>query len=962
MRIRPLVFAAVTSLAIVPDAGAVRSGRSEPPVVANGRAERLRRAVTVAPAHRMQAAGLAGWTALLDRDTDVPLRMWGPGTLVPGAVANPSIAEAAARTFLERHLALLAPGASMADFTLVANQVSNGTRSIGFLQHAGGLRVVGGAIGIAFQADRVTMVSSTALPNVRTTSPTSPVSRASAFTAAHQWLARTGFSIRSRDAASLASAPPVVIPIVRKNDVTYHVAHELAVEDTAKHERWSVWVDATSGAPISRRSTVMRGSGRVLYEVPVRTPQRDRFAAPVALGMFVANGSLATSTLDGDVTFAGNGPVDLTASVTGPLVSVFNSGGANFSGTQSLADGGRVQFGSGAGGDEHVDAQLTAFIHANVVKQFAKRLDPDLPYIDQQLFVSVNEADVCNAFSTGDDIHFFASGTFDDGFGTIEFCENTARIPDVVYHEFGHSWHINTIIPGVGQFHPSVSEGLADFTSSLITNDSALARGFFSDRPDTPLRDLDPVDLEKRFPDNATGEPHDEGEIIGGALFDLKKSLEAKLGVTAGRAQVERIFLSIMKRSVDLLSAYPEALLGDDDDGDLSNGTPNKCEIDAAFGVHGLADATLALSMPPPTRDGLDFTVPATISAPGNACGATTLPTLTGVTIDFKRRGSQIIKHVALAKTGDTFAGSIPGQPDGSVIQYKLTYTLSTGQTREFPSSNPAEPLLELYVGPIQPIACFDFESGAQGWTGDSEWQAGAPLGLGGDPDVARAGTGVFGLDLDQDGLYSPNKVHFAESPAIDLRGATKVRLQFHRWLDVEDGQSDRARILANGTQVWTNIASEQFEPPRNHTDREWRFADLNLSAQTATGSIKLRFELRSNEFGEFGGWNLDDVCLVEMVVPGAGCGNGQIETGEACDDGNTTDGDGCSAMCQTEGSGPIEPTGQAVLGPENPDPVVDDEPAAGCCSTGGGSPVAPAGFGVLLAFALLRPRKWCRR
>ena len=33
---------------------------------------------------------------------------------------------------------------------------------------------------------------------------------------------------------------------------------------------------------------------------------------------------------------------------------------------------------------------------------------------------------------------------------------------------------------------------------------------------------------------------------------------------------------------------YPEALLADDDDGDLANGTPNECEINKAFHAHGL--------------------------------------------------------------------------------------------------------------------------------------------------------------------------------------------------------------------------------------------------------------------------------------------------------------------------------------------------------------------------------------
>ena len=41
---------------------------------------------------------------------------------------------------------------------------------------------------------------------------------------------------------------------------------------------------------------------------------------------------------------------------------------------------------------------------------------------------------------------------------------------------------------------------------------------------------------------------------------------------------------------------YPESLLVDDDDGDLSNGTPNLCLINEVFGAHGLYSLGVELS------------------------------------------------------------------------------------------------------------------------------------------------------------------------------------------------------------------------------------------------------------------------------------------------------------------------------------------------------------------------------
>src|SRR5690606_20747905 len=79
-----------------------------------------------------------------------------------------------------------------------------------------------------------------------------------------------------------------------------------------------------------------------------------------------------------------------------------------------------------------------------------------------------------------------------------------------------------------------------------------------------------------------------EGRIIGGALWDLRKLLVAKLGSTTGIAHTDRIWYEATRRAVDIPSMYVEALIVDDDDGDLANGTPNGCEINAAFGPHGL--------------------------------------------------------------------------------------------------------------------------------------------------------------------------------------------------------------------------------------------------------------------------------------------------------------------------------------------------------------------------------------
>src|SRR5690606_16169914 len=107
-----------------------------------------------------------GWYATWDRDTGVAARVWGGYVAVPGAMADPALAEAAARRFLAQHADVLAPGAEAGDFVVVANQVDDGIRTVGFAQTWRGVPVVGGQLGFVFAHDRLFAIGSSAWPHV----------------------------------------------------------------------------------------------------------------------------------------------------------------------------------------------------------------------------------------------------------------------------------------------------------------------------------------------------------------------------------------------------------------------------------------------------------------------------------------------------------------------------------------------------------------------------------------------------------------------------------------------------------------------------------------------------------------------------------------------------------------------------------------------------------------------------
>ena len=195
---------------------------------------------------------------------------------------------------------------------------------------------------------------------------------------------------------------------------------------------------------------------------------------------------------------------------------------------------------------------------------------------------------------------------------------------------------------------------------------------------------------------------------------------------------------------------------------------------------------------------------------------------------------------------------------------------------KAYDAYNMIESLPSNEFGPVEPygagcICCpifsDDFESGNTGWTSGGtrdDWELGDPNGKSFDPSLAYSGSFVWGNDMGQgwrDGQYRSRADNYLISPAMDFSGyeAGYVTLSFYRWLSVQRGNRDQARIRINtgsGWQtIWQNLSNE------NTVDSRWMLQLLDLS-QWVLGysSVQIAFTLESNSSQQFGGWNIDDV------------------------------------------------------------------------------------------------------
>ena len=927
---------AVPALLLAREAAAVRNPdrlAERALETADGGPARIARAVayqapaTGAAAWQRFTAAHGAWQAMWDADTGVPVRIWGEGVATPGASADATIAEAAARSMLAAQLGLLAPGGKLTDWQLVSNTVhgrGDAMRTVGFVQVLDGVPVQDGAISFLFKRDRLFLIGSQALPSVTVRAPTLVVTGAAATDQAVAWIGAAYGAVPT----VLAEGGVSILPIIRDRAIEYRVVKTVTL-DLAPRGQWDVFVDAETGLPVARRQRWFFGTGVLKYNTPLRYPAAGRADFLAAFANLSLGASALVTDVAGGFSYPGAGPAVISAGVVGPRVRVTSDGGPGVTSSITIPDGGTGVWSGGS--NAPLDGQLTAFAHVNFIKAFAKaELNPGLAWLDRQLVVDVNRTDdVCNARASDNLLMFYVAGSG---------CENTARLPDVVYHEFGHSLHFASIVGGAGNRDSALSEGTADYLAATTVDDPGMGRGFGVGSSE-PLRHLDPIGFEHVWPRDIRTDPHATGLIIAGALWDARKALVTQYGAAEGKRKADDVYYAILQRASDISVTYPEALAADDDDGNLTNGTPNLCLLTEAFGRHGLLDPHHGLGIARPIRDG--HTVSFAVSALPGGC---VVPQVTSATLEWKIRGGTLAP-ISLVDSGGTFTAVIPTQPSGTVVEYRVIVRVDNGQLFTFPD-NAADTLYQFYVGPVATLYCTDFESDpfANGWThvaqtGNDDWQWGTPTGLVGDadPPSATSGTKVVGQDLgldNRDGRYGSSSFQTLISPVIDTTGATGVRLQYQRWLGVEDGFYDSARILVNGAPAWRNFASANDNATTHHRDREWRFHDLDLGAAAASGSVQVRFELESDQELQLGGWAIDDFCVVATSAPGvAVCGNAQVEDGETCDDGNLDDGDGCSAICGDDG---------------------DD---GGCCSTGT-DPRGAIAIGLGSAILVLRRRR----
>jgi uncharacterized repeat protein (TIGR01451 family) len=328
-------------------------------------------------------------------------------------------------------------------------------------------------------------------------------------------------------------------------------------------------------------------------------------------GAFSCSGGSASATLNGQYVRV----VDTCGSISQSITCSNDLDFGVSSGTDCTVPAG------GTAGDTH--ASRTSFYHLNRIKEHARAWLPANTWLPGNLTDNVNINNTCNAFwnsggATGT-VNFYRSGGG---------CRNTGEIAGVFLHEWGHGMDQND---GGGYDRPT--EGYADITALLTTHVSCVGRGFQTGNCGgygnaclacTGVREDDWNQRANHAPSTfanfgincpVTGsdavcgsrDGHCTAYIVAEAIWDLAVRDLPAAGVDPNTAWqiVDRLWYKsrtgsggnsftcttspVASNGCAATSMFNKLRTVDDEDGNLTNGTPNGAAIFAAFNRHLIA-------------------------------------------------------------------------------------------------------------------------------------------------------------------------------------------------------------------------------------------------------------------------------------------------------------------------------------------------------------------------------------
>ncbi len=478
--------------------------------------------------------------------------------------------------------------------------------------------------------------------------------------------AAKGIADVSKKGIKIQSAAKIyILPIRNHSKVTYKLVYETTVATNRPDQKYKTYVDAATGDVVWRYNQVNNASTEVSAKGDVKPNSPiDQPVSVVFPDMYVnIDGQRHTTNDEGVVNVDIFSSSQISANLTGPWVAVTSPDGTNasFSGAIMPSEDFELVWDN----SNSSTFERNVFVHANFIRDYIKAIDPDITILDKQIeFEIYNESQFGgpNALFNGEKI-FFVGVAVD----SVKMAEG----PSVLFHEYGHLVnHFLYIELGRlnGMINRACNEGTADVQSCLILDNPKVGEGVFRDEPSRVIRNTDNT---LKYPEDLQPTAHENGRILSGAFWDLREA-------TSNQLAAELFHFTRYGTPDDINDGiafsewFIELLIADDDDGDLSNGTPNFYAIVESFNKHNIGtDLFMILSFTHTAIEDTDNT-----QNPYQAdftLSASTLPDSKpeNVTLVYIINNSGSAIEMPVTETSvDNYSAAIPAQPNGTFIEY----------------------------------------------------------------------------------------------------------------------------------------------------------------------------------------------------------------------------------------------------------------------------------------------------
>jgi MYXO-CTERM domain-containing protein len=802
-----------------------------------------------------------GWMVRFDERTGTAHRAWGPGIPMEDLSSEAGV-EASLRAFMERNPLLI--GVSQADLELshMGHIPRTDTWYVQFQRLENGVPVLYGNVTARIRFGKLILIGVDSYPQAEGVGTRPELSRA-----------------KARQAAIAAGPAPdashsdlserlVLLPQEGHFGLGFRLVWEARSRTESPVGLWVSHVDAFNGELVNVYNEVRFFEGAIYGTHDERTVDGNWATSPVPFTR-VHDGQQAIYT-DEDGMFKYDGDAnELTTDFIGDHIRVYNENGPNAEEYFEYEEFVWTE------GEHNFDlAELDSYIFLHKVRDWGREFAPEVSMSQRDLVSRVNQESSCNAYYDGD-VNFMRANNQ---------CNATGRIADVNYHEWGHGFHYYSLESG--SWDGSLGEGLSDAVAFFLTGDNIISPYFMKNG--SGIRDVAP---DRRYPEDWVGEVHADGLIFAGAVWDLWGVFQDELDEDEAYKRSVDLFVNAIKGGPTVAESYDEYIVADDDDGNLGNGTPNQCQIIEAFQRHGLGPmgsaGLIQLNHNPLGNQAAGQPMPISAEIINMASDCVDSRVESGFVHYSTDQGKNWkLQALTLSESSSAvaqLAGELPRFDAGTIVHYYIEGISSDGTSQSAPAGGDINPH-SFYVGELVELYCENFEdSNGGGYThelvsgsndeGADDWQWGAPAGKAGDPSQAHSGQNLWANDLGWDnynGEYQNEKHNRLLSIPIDVSEAEgrDLVLQFRRWLTVEDGYYDEARVHVDGKAIWTNHSSNRDIGDEHHIDQTWAIHTNAIADEDGDGTIQVSWEIETDQGLSMGGWNVDDVCVYTIALP----------------------------------------------------------------------------------------------